>query len=189
MKFKHGDRVKRTIGGADIDDAKISIDTDRTPFICQNKKYGRDAEDKLGYEYSWALSKEFNNSGVTNLRPAKKSFDCPKIGDEYIDPNGGSRFVLGVAGRVIFLSSSTEREHYSYSYGMTKEQLIEYGYTIVQDEPKEEPTEMTLEEIEKLVGKKVKIVDNLVPMETGCVTKQTLKRENKKMRIKASDLF
>jgi hypothetical protein len=31
--------------------------------------------------------------------------------------------------------------------------------------------------------------DNLVPMETGCVTKQTLKRENKKMRIKASDLF
>lgn len=159
MDFKHGDRVKCTIDGMDIDDAKISIDTDRTPFICQNKKDDRDAEDKLGYKYSWALDEEFNNNYVTNLRHAEKSFDYPEIGDEYIDPNGGSRFVLGVAGRVIFLSSSTEREHYSYSYGMTKEQLIEYGYTIVQDEPKEEPTEMTLEEIEKLVGKNVKIVE------------------------------
>lgn len=31
--------------------------------------------------------------------------------------------------------------------------------------------------------------DNLVSMETGRVTKPTLKRENKKSRIKASDLF
>lgn len=157
MEFKHGEYVKCTIEGTHIDDAKISIDKDGTPFICQNKKYGRDAEDKLGYEYSWALSEEFNNSGVTNLRPAKKSFDYPEIGDEYIDPNGESRFVLGVAGRVIFLSGSTERDY--YSYGMTKEQLIALGCTIAKDEPNEEPTEMTLEEIEKIVGKKVKIVE------------------------------
>ena len=160
MKFKHGDRVKCTIKGTEIDDARISINKDGTPFICQNKRIGCNAEDKLGYKYSWTLDEEFEDSDVTNLRHnAEKSFDYPEIGDEYIDPNGGSRFVLGVAGRVIFLSSSTEREHYSYSYGMTKEQLIEYGYTIVQDEPKEEPTEMTLEEIEKLVGKNVKIVE------------------------------
>jgi len=157
MNFKHGDRVKCMIEGVEIDDAKISIDEYGMPFICQNKKDGRDADDKLGYKYSWALNEEFNNRDVTNLRPAVKSFDYPDIGDEYINPDGESRFVLGVAGRVIFLSSSTEREY--YSYGMTKEQLIALGFTIAKDEPKEEPTEMTLEEIQKLVGKKVKIVE------------------------------
>jgi hypothetical protein len=118
MNFKHGDRVKCMIEGVEIDDARISIDKDGTPFICQNKEDGGDAEDKLGYKYSWVLSEEFEDSDVTNLRHVKKSFDYPEIGDEYIDPNGESRFVLGAAGRVIFISSSTEREY--YSYGMTK---------------------------------------------------------------------
>lgn len=157
MKFKHGDRVKCTIKGTEIGDARISINKDGTPFICQNKKDGWNADDKLGYKYSWALNEEFEARDVTNLRLAEKSFDYPEIGDEYIDPNGNSRFVLGAAGRVIFLSSSTEREY--YSYGMTKEQLIALGFTIAKDKPNEEPTEMTLEEIEKIVGKKVKIVD------------------------------
>ena len=157
MNFKHGDRVKCTIKGVDIKDARISIDKDGTPFICQNKKAGWIADDMLGYKYSWALDEEFNNNYVTNLRHAEKSFDYPEIGDEYIAPNGESRFVLGMAGRVIFLSSSTEREYYSYV--MTKEQLIALGFTIANDKTKEEPTEMTIEEIEKIVGKKVKIVD------------------------------
>lgn len=157
MKFKHGDRVKCTIDGVGIKDAKISIDKDGTPFICQNKEDGWDAEDKLGYRYSWALDEEFEDSDVTNLRPDKKSFDYPEIGDEYIDPNGESHFVLGVAGRVILLSSSTERNY--YCYGFTKEHLIALGYTIANDEPNEETAEMTLEEIQKLIGKKVKIVD------------------------------
>ncbi len=157
MNFKHGDRVKCTIGRTDIDDAKISIDKYGTPYICQDKKDGRDADDKLGYKYSWALDKEFNNSDVTNLRPAEKSFDSPEIGDEYLDDNGKSRVVLGVAGRVIFLSGILDKNYIDIQ--ITKERLIEWGYTIVQDEPNKEPAEMTLEEIEKLVGKKVKIVE------------------------------
>ena len=140
MNFKHGDRVKCTINGTDIDDARISIDTDRTPFICQNKKDDRDAEDKLGYKHSWALDEEFNNNYVTNLRHAEKSFDYPEIGDEYVDASGNSRFVLGVAGRVIFLSSPVSKDDF-YCI-LTKEQLIIFEYTIVQDKTKEEPTEM-----------------------------------------------
>lgn len=157
MNFKHGDRVKCTIKGTEIDDARISIDKDGTPFICQNKEDGWDAADKLGYKYSWALNEEFNNRDVTNLRHAEKSFDYPEIGDEYTRRFGNSRFVLGVAGRVIFLSSAKDKDSFDCIY--TKEKLIKHGYIIVQDEPKEEPTEMTLEEIQKLVGKKVKIVD------------------------------
>ena len=155
MEFKHGDRVKCTIKGVDIKDAKISIDEDGTPFICQHRKRGLYAEDTLGYRFSWRLSKEFEDRGVTNLQSAEKSFDYPEVGDEYVDADGESRFVLGVAGRVIFLSSLGNKDYIDQT---TKERLIECGYTIVQDEPKEEPTEMTLEEIEKLVGKKVKII-------------------------------
>ena len=157
MKFKHGDRVKCTIEGADIDDARISIDKDGTIFICQNKKAGWIADDMLGYRYSWELDKEFEDSDVTDLRSVEKSFDCPKIGDEYKSRNGESQFVLGVAGRVIFLSSAKDKDSFDCIY--TKEKLIKHGYIIVQDEPNEETAEMTLEEIEKLVGKKVKIVD------------------------------
>ena len=157
MKFKHGEYVKCTINGTDIDDARISIDKDGRPFICQNKRDGRDAADKLGYKYSWELNKEFEDSNVTNLRLAEKSFDYPEIGDEYVDDRGNSRFVLGVAGRVIFLSSAKDKDSFDCIY--TKEKLIKHGYIIVQDEPNEETAEMTLEEIEKLVGKKVKIVD------------------------------
>lgn len=156
MEFKHGDRVKCTIEGADIDDARISIDKDGTIFICQNKKAGWIADDTLGYRYSWELDKEFENHDVTNLRHAEKSFDYPDIGDEYVDDRGKSRFVLGVAGRVIFLSSPLSKDDFCSI--LTKEQLIILGYTIANDKPKEEPTEMTLEEIEKLVGKKVKLV-------------------------------
>lgn len=152
MNFKHGDRVKCTIDGTDIDEARISIDKDGTPFICQNETPGDSAEDMFEYKYSWKL-----DDNVTNLRSAKKSFDCPKIGDEYVFEGRNSRFVLGVAGRVIFLSSFLDKD--SFAYGTTKERLIEEGCTIVQDEPNEEPAEMTLEEIQKLVGKKVKIVE------------------------------
>lgn len=156
MNFKHGEYVKCTIDGTEIDDARISIEKDGTPFICQNKKDGWKAEDRLGYKYSWILDEEFEDRNVTNLRPVKKSFDYPEIGDEYVDDRGKSRFVLGVAGRAIFLSSPVSKDDF-YCI-LTKEQLIILGYTIANDEPKEEPPEMTLEEIEKLVGKKVKIV-------------------------------
>ena len=157
MNFKHGDRVKCTIDGTEIDDAKISIDEDGTPFICQDdERGGCAAEENFGYKYQWILDEDFTDPSVTNLRLAEKSFDSPEIGDEYINQNGESQVVLGVAGRVIFLSSVEDKDY--FILGVTKERLIEFGYTIVQDEP-EKPAEMTIEEIEKLVGKKVKIVE------------------------------
>jgi len=154
MKFKHGEKVTCEIYGEKITDAKISIDKDGTPFICQNIKDGNDAEDKLGYKYSWILRKDFTHSYVTNLKSFIKSFDNPQIGDEYKDENGYSRFVLGVLGRVIHLSRWDDKDAYWSSY--TKEELIKNGYTIVQDEP-EEYKEVTMEEVCEKFGHKVKI--------------------------------
>ena len=50
----NNDRVTCTIEGTKITDARISIDEDGRPFICQNERDGADAENKLGYKYSWA---------------------------------------------------------------------------------------------------------------------------------------
>ena len=64
-----------------------------------------------------------------------KTFENPEIGDEYKDKDGDSRFVLGVCGRVILLSSCNMPN--DCGRGFTKEDLIELNYTIVQDEPEE----------------------------------------------------
>lgn len=69
MKFTHGQRVTCKIGGEEIKNAKISIDSDGTPYICQDIQDGAVAEDRLGYAYSWGLYNDFTNSSVTDLKP------------------------------------------------------------------------------------------------------------------------
>lgn len=55
--LKPGMRVTCNIDGTDITDAKIQIENEYF-FICQNKEEGIDCDDKLGYLYSWKVSKE-----------------------------------------------------------------------------------------------------------------------------------
>lgn len=141
--FKHNQKVTCEIDGTKITDARISIDEDGTPYICQNEEEGDEASNLLGYEYSWRLSSDFISNYVENLRPALKSFDFPKIGDEYKDEDGDSIFVLGVAGRVIFLSAYNNKDEYGNGY--TKEELLKLEGTTVQDiEETEEETEEEL---------------------------------------------
>ena len=137
--FKHNQKVICEIKGTKITDARISIDSSGIPYICQNQVDGNDAENKLGYKYSWVLGGDFTDlSGrVTNLRSATKSFDNPQEGDEYKELTGGSKWVLGVCGRAIMLSAKDEKDICEGTY--TKEELIKFCFTIVQDksEPKE----------------------------------------------------
>lgn len=161
MTFKHGDRVKCTIVGRKIDDAKISILDGGRPYICQNFCDGDGTSDKLGYKFSWLLTRGFTDGNVCDLRHAEKSFDHPEIGDEYKDNDGDSVWVLGVCGRVIFVSSYRNAEHSGDYY--TKEDLIELGYTIVQDKVEEKITTLTMDEVAKLAG---------VPVEQLKITKE-----------------
>ena len=66
--------------------------------------------------------------------------------------------VIGRSGQVIF----TDFNNPHHSAANTIKRLEENGYVIVQPEnitnPEEEVLEMTVKEVEKLVGKKVKIV-------------------------------
>jgi hypothetical protein len=77
MKYTHGQRVKCTIDGIDITDAKISINKNGRTYICQNEIDGAEADDLLGYKYSWVLNNDFTSYALTNLRPAEKDWDTP----------------------------------------------------------------------------------------------------------------
>lgn len=156
MKFKHGQRVTCKIKNVQIDDAKIRLIDGQRPFICQNKQSGSSCSDnKLGYLYSWILQEDFTEPSVTDLKPFKKSFDYPEVGDEYTLNSGESSvFVLGVTGKVIFISSYADKERYGYP--KTAKALRDDGYTIVQDK-EERIEELTMLEVCKELGREVKI--------------------------------
>lgn len=153
MKYTHGQKVTCEMDGMKIKDAKVSINKNGTIHVCQDIKSGtNEAENMFGYKHSWRIK------NVSNLRPAEKSFDYPEVGDEYVERDGDSRFVLGVAGRVIFLSASYDKDKFIQGY--TKEELIRDGYTIKQDTPIEEVLEFTLDEVAEKFGidsKKIRI--------------------------------
>jgi len=151
--MKHNQKVTCEINGTKITDARISINKDGTPYICQNEQFGARADDKLGYRYSWGLNKDFTDTDVTNLCPLEKDWDTLQIGDE-IENLLGKRTVLGVCGRVIFLSDKGNKDRYSSGY--TKDELIEDGFTIVQDAPP--IIEITLQDIADLKGVDVKSI-------------------------------
>ena len=76
-----------------------------------------------------------------------KSFDNPEVGDIYSNVNC-KRTVLGVAGRVIFMSG---RNQDNYTMAYIKEELIELGFTIEGKEVEE----ITMEELIKELGREV----------------------------------
>jgi len=151
--MKHNQKVTCEISGTKITDARISIDKDGIPFICQNEQLGASAKNKLGYKYSWMLKKDFTNINVKNLRPLEKDWDTLQVGDE-IGHLYEKRTVLGVCGRVIFISWPCNKDR--YFGGNTKKELIECGYTIVQDTPP--IIELTIQDIADLKGVDVKSI-------------------------------
>lgn len=159
--FKHGDRVTCEINGIKITDAKISIDEDGTPFICQNEFIGWNAENKLGYKYSYKLDKDFNCSicgvgCVMNIRPLEKTWDNIEVGDVLKNTSGRKRWVLGVCGRAIFVSILNDPNRSDVGYYI-KEELIKIGYTIDQPEQKDEVEELTMEQVCQELGRTIKI--------------------------------
>lgn len=156
MKFKHGDRVTCTIYGTKITDAKISIDSNGAPYICQNEKDGIGADDKLGYEYSWRLNKDFTGGDVSDLKLAEKTWDNLEVGDVLVDKYENEAMILGICGKVYFISSDYNFEIPNV-YPRTIKQLQEV-YTIKQETPEPEIEEMTLSQVCEKLGKTIKII-------------------------------
>lgn len=154
-RFKHGQRVACKIEGTQIDDAKISINKDGAIFICQNKRIGVRADDKLGYASSWVI---FNSDRspvhglereVAGLIFLDRSIEDVQEGD-VIDCKGAREAkILGKCGEVIFLSKTNC--HSLYGQALTIEQLKEAGCIIKQDTPPT-ITEVTLQEVADKMG-------------------------------------
>jgi len=154
MNFKHNQKVTCEIYGKKITDAKISIDKDGTPYICQNEINGCSADDKLGYKYSWALNKDFTYDNVTNLKPFNKTIRDVEIGDILIR-DGDEQMVLDVREKIVGLSEYDDFENFDCFY--TFEELEKYGYKL-KDEPEEEIEELTVEQVCKELGRDIKII-------------------------------
>lgn len=54
-QFRHGQRCICKINHAEVRDAKISISSSGTVYICQNVQQGSIAPDRLGYSTSWQV--------------------------------------------------------------------------------------------------------------------------------------
>ncbi len=145
--FKHGQKITCEIERTKITDAKISINKDGTPYICQNQKDGYLAEDKLGYIYSFKLEKDFTGLYVTNLLPAEITWDTLDEGDMVILEDGEHE-VLAKKGKMIWLSISQDFTVYMGAY--TKEHLIRNDATIKQ------PEQLNIDELKKKVEEVMK---------------------------------
>ena len=145
MNFKNGDRVTCTINGTEITDARISIDKDGTPFICQNVVAGSPAKDKLGYKYSWMLDEDFTALGLRDLKLATPTWNTLAVEDIILDRFGKKRMVLDVRNDLVWFSAI---DYFDISWDWhTKKQLQDKGYTIEGAAPAVE--EITIEEDEK----------------------------------------
>lgn len=153
--FKHNQKVTCTIQGVKIRDARISINEDGRVYICQNIKNGGEAEDKLGYNFSWRINSDFTGHDVDNLKPLFKNWEYLEVGDKLIDGEGRERMILAHIGLIFFVSY--KNEFTKVSSFLTKEELIKEGYSIKQEQPVEEVEELTMEELCRELGREVKI--------------------------------
>ena len=153
MKFSHNQQVTCRIQSTDITDARISIDRDGKAFICQNSEDGCDAENKLGYKYSWILEKDFTRASVSNLKPLTKCWDNLETGDILVGQDGKTRCVMEVMNTIVFVSTYNDHDVVSNFYD--KKALQKRGLTIQNlTQPVEE---MTLAEVCKELGRTVVI--------------------------------
>ena len=159
-KFKHGDRVTCNINGVKIKDARISMDMCGDMYLCQNVFLAFDdkADDALGYLFSFPITSV--DSEEYDIKLKEKTLDDLEVGDILVSKvvldKSYEKKVLAICGLVYVLSgvdSFTECD-----CGYTIEEIKDM-YTLKQEEePEEEPEELTMAQLEKELGRKVKII-------------------------------
>ena len=163
MKLLHGTKVTCEIEGKKITDAKISKETGKRFFICQNEKLGVITGSKLGYDYSWLIDSgnpdDLRQHHITNLKIIGKHKDISdiksyEVGDILVDEDGDRRKVLGICGLVVILSAHDDFE--TVGWPRTTRELMKGGHNF--KEPKVEDTLIGKELTKTIKGKKYKVV-------------------------------
>lgn len=76
------------------------------------------------------------------LTPIIKDMSNLEVGDIVVNTDGGERMVLGICGRVHFMSYKDDFNEVAFS--VTKEYLIEDGYTLKQPTPETKVETITI---------------------------------------------
>lgn len=97
----------------------------------------------------------YSEFGFLELIPSEITWETLKKGDK-VKRGLSERIVLARLEDICFLSNVINPDWYGSGY--TISELQREGYTIVQPPKEEEISEMTVKDVEKLVGHKVKIV-------------------------------
>lgn len=175
MKLVAGKRVACEIVDCDynvikVTDAKLQEGKGNWEgrwFICQNDTIGLDCRDKLGYKYSWSFRQMPDGSligDVYNLHYV----DSTDIEDVYVGAkiknNIGIREVLGISGRVIFLSDNNDYNS-AFNSNFTIEELKKGGFTLIPEwtekDGKRNETLKRLAELEKKHEEEGKEIEEL----------------------------
>lgn len=70
-KSDHGRHVTCKIEDKEIKDARLCFESKYRVYICQDRKNGLGAPDKLGYKYSWVWEAKEGSEGVTEFKFVK----------------------------------------------------------------------------------------------------------------------
>lgn len=157
-QLRHGMKVWCEIHGTEIKDVKISIDEGGAAYVCQNVVPGVNAQNKLGYKYSWVFADKDEDieeweCGVKNLRTAEKTLDdfsTLEIGDVLVDRDGDERTILDVREKIVGLSTLGDGERFGVF--CTKAELDNLGYKLKEEPKEDEAVELTMDEIAKRFG-------------------------------------
>lgn len=165
-QLKHGMKVKVTCISGEHGEVpvvgKISINESGRVFVCHDDERadGREADDKLGYKYSWYVYTSDREScgSHKDLETYEKTLDDLEEGDVLVGDDGDFTKVLGVCGQVVFITgyerSIEQLNSNTHHSTWTVPQLKEAGFTVYQ--PEEEIVDgdviVTLDEIAKLKG-------------------------------------
>lgn len=117
LRYKVGDRVR-------IVKCKATIGREFVGDICTITRAEALSPTQIPYlvdenEFAWEEDE---------LEPYEKTLDNLECGDVVVDSDGDERTVLGVCGKVVFLSYSDDQEDYCYTRSV--HQLREYGYKL-----------------------------------------------------------
>ena len=155
-----GRRFRCKINGMPVE-GKVRVEGNKV-YLCQNKHDGNDADDKLGYKYSWEVTSGFEQNHVTEFKILP-----PCTAEEieaYKDWQVRDKIMRGVclyevifrSGELVILKSLNDsifNQKGEASSNYTCDELYRKGYRLIVDPaPEEEIVEVTMDEIAGKMG-------------------------------------
>lgn len=152
-----GRRFRCKITGTPVE-GRVRVEGDRV-YLCQNKRDGNDADDKLGYKYSWEVTLGIEQEHVTEFKILPpdtaeeiEAYKDWQVGDRLRKKDGLSRTIEVIfrCGELVvgkFIDTGRALTNY------TCDELYEDGYRLIVDPaPEEEIVEVTMDEIAGKMG-------------------------------------